>query len=106
VEPLPAEPRAGSTLELAAPLGQLKDMAARSLLLKLQERGCIQLPPRRWASPNRMRHKRMPAWAAVNPSEPIIEALSELLPLWITGVSAPARRLQRPLFEWLAAYLR
>ena len=32
------------------PSGQLKDMAARSLLLKLEERGLIQLPPRRsWA---------------------------------------------------------
>lgn len=83
------------------PLGQLKDMAARSLLLKLEERGCIQLPPRRWASPNRMRHKRMPARTAANPSEPITEALAALLPLRITEVSSPTERLQRPLFESL-----
>jgi len=34
--------------------GQLKDMAARTLLLKLEERGWIQLPARRRPSPNRM----------------------------------------------------
>lgn len=35
--------------------GQLKDMAARTLLLKLQQRGLIALPPRRQAPTNRMR---------------------------------------------------
>jgi hypothetical protein len=34
--------------------GQLKDMAARSLLIKLHERGSIQLPPRRQTPSNRM----------------------------------------------------
>jgi hypothetical protein len=34
--------------------GQLKDMAARSLLVKLHERGYIQLPPRRQTPTNRM----------------------------------------------------
>src|SRR2546429_3630103 len=33
--------------------GQLKDMAARTLLLKLQQRGWIKLPARRMASPTR-----------------------------------------------------
>ena len=33
--------------------GQLKDMAARTLLFKLQQRGWIQLPARRMASPTR-----------------------------------------------------
>ena len=33
--------------------GQLKDMAARTLLLKLQQRGWIRLPARRMASPTR-----------------------------------------------------
>ncbi len=37
------------------PAGRLKDMAARSLLVKLEQRGWIQLPPRRWAATNRMR---------------------------------------------------
>ncbi len=35
--------------------GRLKDMAARSLLVKLDQRGWIQLPVRRWAATNRMR---------------------------------------------------
>lgn len=34
--------------------GQLKDMAARSLLIKLHEHGSIELPPRRQAPTNRM----------------------------------------------------
>ena len=36
-------------------VGQLKDMAARSLLLKLDQRGLVQLPARRFAPTNRMR---------------------------------------------------
>lgn len=35
--------------------GQLKDMAARTLLLKLHQRGLLALPPRRQAPTNRMR---------------------------------------------------
>ena len=35
--------------------GQLKDMAARTLLLKLHQRGFIALPPRRQVPTNRMR---------------------------------------------------
>jgi hypothetical protein len=37
--------------------GQLKDMAARSLLVKLHERGHVELPPRRQAPTNRMRRQ-------------------------------------------------
>ena len=37
--------------------GRLKDMAARVLLLKLEARGHIQLPPRRTASVNRLRNR-------------------------------------------------
>ena len=44
--------------------GQLKDLAARTLLLKLEQRGWIALPARRGASPNRMRHKRTMAATA------------------------------------------
>ena len=39
--------------------GRLKDMAARSLLLKLEARGHIQLPPRRTASVNGLRNGRL-----------------------------------------------
>lgn len=38
--------------------GRLKDMAARSLLLKLEARGQIQLPPRRTASVNGLRNRQ------------------------------------------------
>ena len=41
------------------PNGQLADMAARSFLLKLHERELIVLPPKRCASPNRMKHRRL-----------------------------------------------
>ena len=65
--------------------GQIKDMAARSLLLKLEERGWVALPARRCLSPNRMRHKqirRLP-----HPSDPIMGSLSELQPLQIQELS-------------------
>jgi len=39
--------------------GRLKDMAARSLLLKLEARGEIQLPPRRTASVNGLRNRQV-----------------------------------------------
>ena len=41
--------------------GRLKDMAARSLLLKLEAQGEIQLPPRRTASVNGLRNRQAPA---------------------------------------------
>jgi hypothetical protein len=41
------------------PNGQLADMAARSFLNKLQERGLVQLPACRRASPNRMKHRQL-----------------------------------------------
>ena len=37
--------------------GQLKDMAARTLLVKLHHRGLIALPPRRQVPTNRMRNE-------------------------------------------------
>jgi len=40
--------------------GRLKDMAARSLLLKLEARGQIQLPLRRTASVNGLRNRQAP----------------------------------------------
>jgi hypothetical protein len=80
--------------------GQLKDMAARSLLLKLEQRGGMTLPARRWASPNRMRHKRRPSLAATFHPEPVQAPLSALRPLRYREVSAgPAA--ERALFEGL-----
>jgi hypothetical protein len=78
-------------------IGQIKDMAARSLLLKLEERGWVALPARRCLSPNRMRHKRIRRLA--HPTDPITGSLSELQPLQIQELSQHPQG--RPLFDWL-----
>jgi hypothetical protein len=80
--------------------GQLKDMAARTLLLKLQERGFIELPARRRAPPNRMRHKQMPVLDPTVSQEPIRTALAKILPLEVREVSTEFAA-DRPLFEAL-----
>src|SRR5208282_5867035 len=66
-------------------VGQIKDMAARTLLLKLEQRGWVTLPTRRWPSPNRMLHKQIRRLA--HPTDPITGALSELQPLQILELS-------------------
>lgn len=82
-------------------VGRLKDMAARSLLLKLERRGWIALPPRRNQPANRMQQKRLPP----SPPQRAILAeprsLAEVLPLVITEVSSTTGLKQRPLFESL-----
>jgi hypothetical protein len=82
-------------------VGQLKDMAARTLLLKLETRGAIVLPPRRQQPSNRMRQKRLPEQPLLEPSEAAPRCLAEVLPLVITEVSSPTRIDQRVLFESL-----
>lgn len=79
------------------PQGQLKDMAARTLLLKLDERRWIQLPPKRRASPNRMRHKQVAA--VEHATDPITAPLAELTPLQVRELSQWRPGLA--LFEWL-----
>jgi len=79
------------------PAGQLKDMAARTLLLKLEQRGWITLPARRQVPSNRMRHKRMPAFQVPVAESPVLEELNGLLPLEITEVSRLTH--SRALFE-------
>lgn len=79
------------------PKGQLKDMAARSLLLKLEQRGLIRLPAKRRPSPNRMRLKRVRA--VDHASEGIAGALADLAPLEVRELSQSP--LDQPLFEWL-----
>ncbi len=68
--------------------GRLKDMAARSLLVKLDQRGRIQLPPRRWAATNRMRVRVIARrrWDTT----PLQVTLAELGPLEIREVSGEA----------------
>ena len=67
--------------------GRLKDMAARTLLLKLEQRGWIGLPPRRTTPSNRMRHKQLPPPELAAPQPPVTEPLTQLLPLAISECS-------------------
>ena len=65
--------------------GQLKDMAARTLLLKLQDRGLIALPERRRA-PVRRRLDPGPDLFDCLAPEPVVASLSSLRPLQIQVV--------------------
>jgi hypothetical protein len=65
--------------------GQLKDMAARSLMLKLHERGLIVLPERRRAPAQRGKEATQELWDLV-PAEPVAGSLSSLRPLQIQVV--------------------
>jgi hypothetical protein len=65
--------------------GQLKDMAARSLLLKLHERGLIVLPERRRA-PTTRRAVAIPDLLDSLPPQPVEASLSALRPLRIQVV--------------------
>jgi hypothetical protein len=83
-------------------LGQLKDMAARTLLLKLEQRGWIELPARRQVPVNRMRHKQLPDAGLAAPQAPIRESLERLLPVGISECSgADNIPDQRALFDAL-----
>jgi len=66
--------------------GQLKDMAARSLLVKLHERGYIELPPRRQRPTNRM-IQRPAAMACEWDATPVVGTLSSVGRLKIREVS-------------------
>jgi hypothetical protein len=65
--------------------GQLKDMAARTLLLKLHERGLIALPQRRRAPLTRGLDAGPDLFDSV-PPEPVVTSLSGLRPLRIEVV--------------------
>jgi hypothetical protein len=65
--------------------GQLKDMAARSLLLKLHERGLIVLPERRRAPVTR-RLEATPDLLDLLPPQPVEASLSSVRPLRIQVV--------------------
>lgn len=87
----------GALWNWRAPNGQLQDMAARALMLKLEQRGHLRLPPKRRASPNRMLHKQVRAEAHAR--EPITSPLAALTPLQVIELSQ--RPDQLPLYEWL-----
>jgi len=86
-----------------SPKGQLKDMAARTLLLKLQEQGWIQLPPRRMPSPTRSGRAPRPSGPALE-QHPVDCALHALTPLRLyevshTGEEPARRRLEAALHQ-------
>jgi hypothetical protein len=70
--------------------GQLKDMAARTLLLKLHERGLLELPARRQAPTNRMRWVASELPLAQEPPDQIGGALEDLGPLQLKELSRDA----------------
>ncbi len=65
--------------------GRIKDMAARSLLVKLQARGLIELPPRRQTASNRMLCRRISrqSWDTT----PVVGTLADLGSLNVQEVS-------------------
>jgi hypothetical protein len=79
--------------------GQLKDMAARTLLRKLQERGWIGLPAPRMKSPTRS--GRAPAWPHQRGIEerPVACSLACVRPLRIEEVSRWGRQAERAELE-------
>jgi len=73
--------------------GVLKDMAARTLLVKLAQRGLISLPERRQVPTNRMRCGVLPTPEWPEPSPPVSGLLAQLGPLSLQEVSGePAAR--------------
>jgi len=77
--------------------GRLKDMACRTLLLKLERLGQIQLPPRQTGRPNARGFDLMVEMA--HDRSPIEGLLSSLQPLSIEALGRGDRRLR--LFKFL-----
>ena len=76
--------------------GRLKDMACRTLLLKLEARGQIRLPPRRTASVNGLRNRRLAE--VVHDSSAIEGPLERWQPLRVEPAQSP---LDIALFHFL-----
>ncbi len=77
-------------------VGQLKDMAARSLLLKLERRGLLLLPPRQRSGTGNHKACKVQgdpeqSWELFPPVG-ISSALAEVLPLQVIGVDNPPQR--------------
>ena len=80
--------------------GRLKDMAARTLLLKLERSGHIRLPTRRGPSPNGRRNRCVPVVA--HATEPIRGALRDLQPVSVRIVAPGSDDLR--LFNCLVSH--
>lgn len=72
------------------PRGHLKDMACRSLLLKLERRGLVTLPPRRRPPVNAVRNRVIPA--VPHSTTPVRGPLGALTPLLVAPVADPGPR--------------
>ena len=79
--------------------GLPKDMACRTLLLKLEQRGWIVLPPRRNPPINGARNRALPRLD--HDRSPVVGELRELLPLSVRPVDAEAD--ERAIFKSLIA---
>jgi len=79
--------------------GRIKDMAARTLLLKLERRGLIELPARQRPSSNHFRNRCAPV--VDHAREPIRGSLSDLRPLSVNVVAPRSENLR--LFNVLLA---
>jgi hypothetical protein len=73
--------------------GRLKDMAARALLLKLDARGLIELPPRHRTPSNRMAMGRVPR--EVWDTAAVTGTLQQLGPLTVQEISGDATQRRR-----------
>lgn len=71
--------------------GRVKDMACRTLLLKLERAGFIQLPKRRGFSQNRFRNRKVPA--VPHATDPIHGVLNDLRPLAVSVVNPGSEEL-------------
>jgi hypothetical protein len=80
------------------PQGQLKDMAARTLLLKMHEQGWIELPPLRMKSPTRSGRPPVSGGPLLEES-PLAGALEEVVPLQVQEVSQASHRQARQRLE-------
>jgi len=67
--------------------GQLKDMAARTLLLKLHQRGLIELPARKRQPARRVPNQHFDLFDSVRPA-PLESSLAAVLPLQIQVVES------------------
>ncbi|MDP9263949.1 MAG: DUF4338 domain-containing protein [Acidobacteriota bacterium] len=81
--------------------GRLKDMAARTLLLKLERAGHLRLPKRRGPSPNGRRNRR--GLLGVHVTDPIRGELRDRQPL-VVSVVAPGSEALRLFNGLLARY--
>jgi len=71
--------------------GRMKDMACRTLLLKLERAGLIRLPKRRGPSSNGLRNHNAPL--VVHATDPIRCALRDLRPLSVSVVEPGSQEL-------------